>query len=116
MNLQCVPGRPAPSLPPSGLEGPKGAVSAAVDRDRLVVKGAPEAAWVTKTLADAGIYLSELRAETKNLESVFLELTGTAPVPGQTVQIGESVAVPQAAVPVAAGEVTVQVESEGAER
>jgi ABC-2 type transport system ATP-binding protein len=72
---------------------------------------------VTRTLADAGIYLSELRTETKNLESVFLELTGTAPVPGQTVQIGESVVVPQApSVPVSAGEVTVQVESEGAER
>jgi ABC-2 type transport system ATP-binding protein len=91
-------------------------VTASVDRDRLVVSGAPEAAWVTKTLADAGIYLSELRTETKNLESVFLELTGTAPVPGHTVQIGESVAVPQAAPAPVAGDVTIQVESEGAER
>lgn len=93
------------------------AVTASVERDRLVVKGAPEAAWVTKTLADAGIYLSELRAEVKNLESVFLELTGTAPVPGHTVQIGESVTVPQAPpAPVAAGDVSIQVEPEGAER
>ncbi|MEU5157658.1 ABC transporter ATP-binding protein [Glycomyces sp. NPDC021274] len=99
------------------LESTKVAVTASVDRDRLVVTGAPEAAWVTKTLADAGIYLSELRTETKNLESVFLELTGTAPVPGQTVQIGESVTVPQApAAPVADGVVTIEVEPEGAER
>ena len=75
-------------------------VTAAIDRDRLVVTGAPEAAWVTRTLADAGIYLSELRAETKNLESVFLELTGTAPVPGRTVQIGESIEVPASEQPI----------------
>jgi ABC-2 type transport system ATP-binding protein len=93
------------------------AFTAAVDRDRLVVTGAPEPAWVTKTLADAGIYLSELRTETKNLESVFLELTGTAPVPGQTIQIGQSIEVPATpAAPVATGDVTIQVESEGAER
>jgi ABC-2 type transport system ATP-binding protein len=95
----------------------KAGVVASVDRDRLVVTGAPEPAWVTKTLADAGIYLSELRTETKNLESVFLELTGTAPVPGQTVQIGQSVTVPSApAAPVPAGDVTIEVQPEGAER
>ena len=95
----------------------KAGVVASVDRDRLVVTGAPEPAWVTKTLADAGIYLSELRTETKNLESVFLELTGTAPVPGQTVQIGQSVEVPSApAVPVPAGDATIEVQPEGAER
>ncbi|GAA2156984.1 MULTISPECIES: ABC transporter ATP-binding protein [Glycomyces] len=101
----------------AGSLGEARPVTAAVDRDRLVVRGAPEPAWVTKTLADAGIYLSELRTETKNLESVFLELTGTAPVPGHTVQIGESAVVPQTApAPVAAGDVTINVESEGAER
>ncbi|MFC3495240.1 ABC transporter ATP-binding protein [Glycomyces rhizosphaerae] len=99
------------------LDAANAAVEASVDRDRLVVKGAPEPAWVTKTLADAGIYLSELQTETKNLESVFLELTGTAPVPGQTVQIGQSIEVPQAPpVPVTSGEMTIEVESEGAER
>ncbi|THV28393.1 ABC transporter ATP-binding protein [Glycomyces paridis] len=94
-------------------------VTAAVDRERLVVQGAPEAAWVTRTLADAGIYLSELTTETKNLEMVFLELTGTAPVPGETVQIGGSV-VPPAAAPVGApAPVAVEAgsgEAEGAER
>lgn len=97
-------------------DGPR-TVTASIDRDRLVVRGAPEAAWVTKALADEGIYLSELRTETKNLESVFLELTGTAPVPGQTVQIGESVVVPQGPpAQVTAGDVTIEVEAEGAER
>ncbi|WP_051704359.1 ABC transporter ATP-binding protein [Glycomyces sp. NRRL B-16210] len=104
----------AASLPEAALaltaeEG----VSAAIDRERLVVTGAPEAAWVTHTLADAGIYLSELTTETKNLESVFLELTGTAPTPGGTVQIGQSV-VPPAAVPV--GDPPVDVQVEGVER
>lgn len=64
-------------------------VSVTAEPERLVVTGAPEAAWVTKTLADAGLYLSELTAETKNLESVFLELTGTAPRDGRAVQVGQ---------------------------
>lgn len=91
-------------------------VAASIDRDRLVVTGAPEAAWVTRTLADAGIYLSELRAETKNLESVFLELTGTAPVPGQTVQIGQSVEVPVAEAPIAVSTEPVPAKSEGVQQ
>ncbi|WP_026929605.1 ABC transporter ATP-binding protein [Glycomyces tenuis] len=69
-------------------------VSVAAERERLVVTGAPEAAWVTRTLADAGLYLSELTTETKNLESVFLELTGTAPQAGQPVQVGQAVPAP----------------------
>jgi ABC-2 type transport system ATP-binding protein len=64
-------------------------VSAAVDGEHVRVIGAPEPAWVTKTLADAGLYLSELATETKNLEAVFLELTGTAPVDGRAVQVGQ---------------------------
>ncbi|GAB3660371.1 ABC transporter ATP-binding protein [Glycomyces tarimensis] len=66
-----------------------GGVTVEAETDRLLVTGAPEAAWVTKTLADAGLYLSELTSETKNLESVFLELTGTAPQAGQAVQVGQ---------------------------
>jgi ABC-2 type transport system ATP-binding protein len=34
---------------------------------------------VTKALADGGIYLSELRPDTVDLETVFLELTGDGP-------------------------------------
>ncbi|SDD17769.1 ABC transporter ATP-binding protein [Glycomyces harbinensis] len=106
----------AASLPEAveALTGAESGLTAVVDRGRLVVAGAPEPAWVTKTLADAGIYLSELRTETKNLESVFLELTGTAPVPGRTVQIGQSVEVPP---PAAQGGVAVDVEvEEGVQR
>ncbi|HEX2143839.1 MAG TPA: ABC transporter ATP-binding protein [Glycomyces sp.] len=109
----------ADALKEAAATAPEADVSAVVDRDRLVVKGAAEAAWVTKALADAGIYLSELRAETKNLESVFLELTGTAPVPGETVQIGQSVEVPApaaAAAPATTGDETIEVQAEGAER
>jgi ABC-2 type transport system ATP-binding protein len=108
----------AASLPEAveALTAAEGGVAASIDRDRLVVTGAPEAAWVTRTLADAGIYLSELRAETKNLESVFLELTGTAPVPGQTVQIGQSVEVPAADAPITVSPDAVTVNSEGVQQ
>jgi ABC-2 type transport system ATP-binding protein len=91
-------------------------VTASIDRDRLVVTGAPEAAWVTRTLADAGIYLSELRAETKNLESVFLELTGTAPVPGRTVQIGESIEAPASEAPITVSTDPVTATTEGVQQ
>ncbi len=36
------------------------------------------------------LYVSELAPVTVDLESVFLELTGTAPVPGQHRQVDES--------------------------
>jgi ABC-2 type transport system ATP-binding protein len=46
----------------------------------LRVKASPERAGkVTQTLADAGIFLTELRPEEISLEAVFLELTGDAP-------------------------------------
>jgi len=46
--------------------------------DGLIRVQAPpeEAARVTRTLADRGLYLTELRAEEADLETVFLELTG----------------------------------------
>jgi hypothetical protein len=34
-----------------------------------------DAARVTRTLADRGLYLTELRADEADLETVFLELT-----------------------------------------
>lgn len=58
-------------------------LDAAVDGDRLVVELAPdEAARITRVLADAGIYLSELRPEEVDLETVFLELTAGHGEPG----------------------------------
>jgi ABC-2 type transport system ATP-binding protein len=47
-----------------------------VDGDLIRVIPPPEdAALVSKLLADAGLYVSELRADEADLESVFLELT-----------------------------------------
>jgi ABC-2 type transport system ATP-binding protein len=56
-----------------------------------VVNGVQRPAWVTWTLAQQGIYVSELAPVTVDLESVFLELTATAPVPGQSRQVDDSV-------------------------
>jgi ABC-2 type transport system ATP-binding protein len=50
---------------------------AVVDRDLIRVKVPPsEAARVTRVLAEHGLYLSELRTDEVDLETVFLELTG----------------------------------------
>jgi ABC-2 type transport system ATP-binding protein len=48
--------------------------------DGVIKVGLPpaEAARVTRTLADRGLYLTELRADEADLETVFLELTGGA--------------------------------------
>jgi ABC-2 type transport system ATP-binding protein len=55
---------------------------ATVDGDHLLVELAPaEGARVTRVLADARIYVSELRPEEVDLETVFLELTAAEPAP-----------------------------------
>ncbi len=52
-------------------------IDARAQDDRLLVALPPDqASLVTRTLADRGLYLSELRAEEADLETVFLELTG----------------------------------------
>ena len=61
--------------------------------DHLVVHGIDKPATVTRTLAGSGLYVSELAPITADLESVFLELTGTAPVPGQHRQVDQSTVV-----------------------
>jgi ABC-type multidrug transport system ATPase subunit len=58
--------------------------------DHLLVAGVDKPSAVTRTLAEKGMYVSELAPVTVDLESVFLELTGTAPVPGQHRQVDES--------------------------
>ncbi|MEP7060060.1 MAG: ABC transporter ATP-binding protein [Actinomycetota bacterium] len=51
-------------------------MAAAVDGDALRVSvPATDGARITRTLADAGLYLSELRPDEVDLETVFLELT-----------------------------------------
>ena len=64
--------------------------------DHLLVHGVDKPATITRTLAARDLYLSELAPVTVDLESVFLELTGTAPVPGQHRQVDDSVAPDQA--------------------
>lgn len=64
-----------------------------VHEDHLLVRGIDRPAQVTRTLAGRDLYVSELAEVTADLESVFLELTGTAPVPGQSRQVDDSVAV-----------------------
>jgi ABC-2 type transport system ATP-binding protein len=62
--------------------------------DHLLVTGIDKPAWVTRTLAGRELYVSELAPVTVDLESVFLALTGTAPVAGQHRQVDQSVEVP----------------------
>ncbi|MEX2458516.1 MAG: hypothetical protein WD770_05980 [Actinomycetota bacterium] len=41
----------------------------------MTATGSKDAARITKTLADAGVYLTGLRPEQATLEAAFLELT-----------------------------------------
>jgi ABC-2 type transport system ATP-binding protein len=59
--------------------------------DHLLVAGLDRPATVTRLLAERQLYVAELAPVTVDLESVFLELTGTAPVPGQHRQVDDSV-------------------------
>ena len=62
----------------------------ALEQDHLTVSNAPNPAQITRVLAQREIYVSELAPVTVDLESVFLQLTGTAPVEGQNRQVDES--------------------------
>jgi ABC-2 type transport system ATP-binding protein len=61
--------------------------------DHLLVTGPLKPAEINRVLAVRDIYASELAAVTADLESVFLQLTETAPVAGQARQVDESVVV-----------------------
>jgi ABC-2 type transport system ATP-binding protein len=67
--------------------------SVTVHDDHMLVHGVDKPAWITRTLAARDLYVSELHRSEVDLESVFLELTGTTPVPGQHRQVDESVSV-----------------------
>ncbi|SCE81542.1 ABC-2 type transport system ATP-binding protein [Micromonospora haikouensis] len=58
--------------------------------DHLMLAGVEKPAQVSRILAGQGLYVSELAPVTVDLESVFLELTSTAPVPGQHRQVDQS--------------------------
>jgi ABC-2 type transport system ATP-binding protein len=64
--------------------------------DHLMVTGVDKPAAVSRLLADRQLYVSELTPVGADLESVFLELTGTMPVPGQHRSVDDSVKVAQA--------------------
>jgi ABC-2 type transport system ATP-binding protein len=61
--------------------------------DHLVVSDVADPSWITQVLARRRLFVSELTPLAPDLESVFLELTGTTPVPGHHTQVGEPYAV-----------------------
>jgi ABC-2 type transport system ATP-binding protein len=66
------PDRALDTLQAAGFE-------ASMERDHLLVRTPPEdASIITRTLAGAGLYVSELRPQEVSLEDVFLELTKDA--------------------------------------
>ena len=65
-----------------------------VEPDHLMVSGIAQPSAITRTLAARGVYVSELAPVAVDLESVFLELTGTAPVEGEHRQVDESAMAP----------------------
>ncbi|BAL92936.1 putative ABC transporter ATP-binding protein [Actinoplanes missouriensis 431] len=58
--------------------------------DHFTVGNASNPAQITKLLADQQIYVTELTPVAADLEDVFLELTGTAPVEGHSRQVDEN--------------------------
>jgi len=64
--------------------------------DHLMVNGVDKPAAISRLLAERQLYVSELTPISADLESVFLELTGTMPVPGQHRSVDDSVKVAQA--------------------
>ncbi|MFG2055468.1 ATP-binding cassette domain-containing protein [Micromonospora sp. NPDC048930] len=65
----------------------------ASEPDHLMLAGVDKPATVSRLLAEQGLYVSELTPVAVDLESVFLELTATAPVPGQHRQVDQSMKV-----------------------
>ena len=69
-----------------------------IEPDHLMVSGIAQPSAITRALAARGVYVSELAPVSVDLESVFLELTGTAPVAGEHRQVDQSAMVPAAPV------------------
>jgi ABC-2 type transport system ATP-binding protein len=65
-----------------------------LERDYFTVGNAANPAQITRILAEKQIYVSELSPVAADLESVFLDLTGTAPVEGQNRQVDQAVMAP----------------------
>jgi ABC-2 type transport system ATP-binding protein len=58
--------------------------------DHLMLAGIDRPAQVNRLLTEQGLYASELTSMTADLESVFLDLTETAPVAGHSRQVDQS--------------------------
>jgi ABC-2 type transport system ATP-binding protein len=67
-----------------------------VETDHFVVANAGNPAQITRLLSEEQIYVYELTPLAADLESVFLELTGTAPVEGRNRQVDQTVMAPAA--------------------
>jgi ABC-2 type transport system ATP-binding protein len=65
-----------------------------LEPDHLMVSGIDQPALITRALAARDMYVSELAPVTVDLESVFLELTGTVPVDGAHRQVDQSTMAP----------------------
>ncbi|WP_282101662.1 ATP-binding cassette domain-containing protein [Micromonospora sp. C51] len=78
-------------LPVAATALTRAGVRVTTNDDHLMLAGVDKPATVTRILAEQGLYVSELAPIAVDLESVFLELTATAPVPGQHRQVDQSV-------------------------
>ncbi|WP_405103634.1 ATP-binding cassette domain-containing protein [Micromonospora sp. NBC_01412] len=93
----------ATDLPRAADALTRAGVAVTAQPDHLMLAGVDKPAMVSRLLAEQGLYVSELAPVTVDLESVFLELTATAPVPGQHRQVDESTKVGGAGQPGVAG-------------
>ena len=67
-----------------------GAPQVTLEDEHLMVSGVDRPAWITWVLAQHGVWVAELTPITADLESVFLSLTGTAPVEGANRQVDQT--------------------------
>jgi len=58
--------------------------------DHLVVADVGDSAWISEQLGQRGMWVSELTPLTPDLESVFLQLTGTTPEPEAPKQVDDA--------------------------
>jgi ABC-2 type transport system ATP-binding protein len=84
-------------------------VSAAVTDDHLIVSGVADPAAISEALGRAEVWLTELSPVGPDLESVFLDLTGTRPVDGVHRQVDDSMTVPSSPAPAASPAETLEV-------
>jgi ABC-2 type transport system ATP-binding protein len=87
-----------PALPQAAELLTAAGATVTTNEDHLVVAGLADPARISETLGRAEVWLTELSPITPDLESVFLDLTGTRPTAGISRQVDDSVRV--ARVPV----------------